>query len=146
MSPRGTIQIARIQTTQIRESVCEQQRARVRDRERALEREREGVREGAGERCGPLPLPPPNSLVSVGPAQRGGSLQLGFLCAARSSSRWPVPVFSVCLRASPKFTGAALRFLCSARGSRCHGNAGRLGRCNYVELIDTIFTDVEGVD
>ena len=21
-----------------------------------------------------------------------------------------------------------------------------LGRCNYVELIDTIFTDVEGVD
>jgi hypothetical protein len=22
----------------------------------------------------------------------------------------------------------------------------RLGQCNYVELIDTIFTDVEGVD
>jgi len=47
MSPRGTIQIARIQTTQIRESVCEQQRARVRDRERALEREG-----GSARRCG----------------------------------------------------------------------------------------------
>ena len=32
---------------------------------------------------------------------------MAFVCAARSGSRWPVPVFSVCLRASPKFTGAA---------------------------------------
>jgi hypothetical protein len=26
------------------------------------------------------------------------------------------------------------------------GRVLRVGRCNYVELIDTIFTDVEGVD
>jgi hypothetical protein len=32
-----------------------------------------------------------------------------------------------------------------AVGSRLLG-VGQLGWCNYVELIDTIFTDVEGVD
>jgi hypothetical protein len=32
-------------------------------------------------------------------------------------------------------------------GPSCSRRAGlQLGLCNYVELIDTIFTDVEGVD
>jgi hypothetical protein len=36
----------------------------------------------------------------------------------------------------------------SRKASLGSGNPGHawIGRCNYVELIDTIFTDVEGVD
>jgi hypothetical protein len=41
-----------------------------------------------------------------------------------------------------RFQGPVSTRVCDGDGHGC----SQLGHCNYVELIDTIFTDVEGVD